>query len=143
MLVMKQFAMTLMEIVSEALLIGILFVLLVVPTQEISSGVILVSALPVIVVLFLYGYYFTRPILGILWKRDLPIAYGACASALYLIQMYIAFARLKPDMRSEAASKALPLLLGGAAIVFVCAVIGRLLLRRWRRRTFGPSASDG
>ena len=38
MLVMKQFAMTLMEIVSEALLIGILFVLLVVPTQEISLG---------------------------------------------------------------------------------------------------------
>jgi hypothetical protein len=142
MLMMKRFATTLIEIASEALLLGILFVLLVVPAQEMSLSVILVSALPVVVVLFLHGYYFTRPILGMLWNDKFPIVYGACAATLYSIQMYIAFARLKQDMRPEAASKVLPLLLGGAAIVFTCALIGRLQLGKWRRRAGGPGIQE-
>ena len=131
---MKRFAMTLLEIGTEALFLGILFVFLIVPTREMSFSVVLVSALPVILVLFLHGYYLTRPVLGMLWNDKFPTFYGACAAILYSIQMYIAFARLKPDMRPEAVNKALPLLLGGAAIVFASALVGRLQLGKWIKR---------
>ena len=113
MLMVKRFAITLMEIASEAALVGVLFVLLVVPAQELSLSVILASALPVVVVLFLHGYSFTRPTLWMFWNDKYPVVYGVCAAGLYSIEMYIAFARLQPDMRPEAASKAVPLLLGG------------------------------
>ena len=143
MLMKWRFTMTIIEMGSEAVLLGIFFALLVVPTREMSWLVLCVSALPVIFVLFFHGYYVTRPILGTLWKNPRPAAYGASAAVLYVIHMYIAIALSKSDLTPEAASKALPLLLGGAAIVFVCALIGRLQLRNWRRRSRGPGAQDG
>lgn len=102
---------------------------------------ILFSSAPVFLVLLLNGYYFTRPLLGLVWKDGHPALYGALAAGLYVIQMYIGYVRLRPDVIPEAAAKVFPWLLGGASIVFFCAVIGRLQLRKWNRRTIGLRTS--
>jgi hypothetical protein len=134
----KRLAMTLIEVLLESLLLGTLFCLLVAPTQYNSLLATVISPLPVILVLFLYGYYFTRPLVGLFWRPDPAWAYALRAAALFAVHMGIAIVRLRPDISPEARSVTIPFLIGGTAIVFCCAWFGSRLLLRWinpRRRT--------
>jgi hypothetical protein len=86
----------------------------------------------VIYVLFVYGYYFTRPLLGLLWRGDASI-YAFLAAALFVFHMFIGYYRLQPDMTPHARTVALPFFVGGAAIVFLCARFGRTVEMRRAR----------
>lgn len=125
MLMTKRIAELLCELITEAFLVGSLFGFLVIPKQMNSFGAVLASALPVILVLFLNGYYFTRPIIGFLWGGKRAGLYACISAALFGLHMYIGFARLKPDMTPEAIGKAVFFLLGGSGIVFCCALLGK------------------
>ena len=128
------FAITLAEIVSETALLAGLFGVLTVPELMNTGGAALGAVLSVVVVLFLHGYYLTRPICGILWTGDRPWLYAAVVALLFIAHAAIAFFRLKPSLTPEAVQKAPLFLLVGSVAVFSCAWIGRRQLRRWARQ---------
>jgi hypothetical protein len=113
-----------LELIAEALLLGVLLGLLIVP---IKFAALAVGALPVILVLFMHGYYFTRPVLGLLWRGARSWLYALVAAALFTIHMAIGYARLRPDMMQVRTWVVITFFAGGATIVFVCALVGR----RW------------
>lgn len=115
------------ELVAEIILLGLLLALVLAPT---NLGAASVGSLPVILVLFLNGYYFTRPVLGLVWRSARRWPYGLIAAALFTIHMSVGYARLKPDMTQVGVWAVLTFFIGGATIVFVCAVSGHLWLAR-------------
>jgi hypothetical protein len=130
----KRALIVLLEMLAEALLLGVLFdVLLLFGTKDFLPG-LMVSALPVVFVLCFHGYYFTRPLLGLLWKSGPSWHYAAIAVLLLTAHMGVAIVRFSHDNITPEARRAFaPFLIGGAAIVFCCAFAGRLLLLKWSR----------
>jgi hypothetical protein len=127
--VLLRIGVVLLELIGEALLLGVLFGLLVAPK---NLPLLVLGALPVILVLFLNGYYFTRPILGFLWTGARPWLYASIASALFTVHMYIGFAALRPDMSQVSTGVVVTFFVGGASIVFSCAFVGERWLREKR-----------
>ena len=132
----RRLAITFFEMVSEAIFLGILFGLLLLPGQELpglklSIGVLLISPAPVILVLCLWGYYFTRPIFGLLGRVVPTWVYCAISAALFALHMSFAIVRLRADISPAARAVTMPFLVGGTVIVFCCALCGDRLLRRW------------
>jgi hypothetical protein len=130
----KRVTIVLLEMLAEALLLGVLFCLLLGAWKEAPASVWLIAALPVVYVLFFHGYYFTRPLLGLVWKTGPSWQYAAIAALLFLVHMGVAIARFgQHDFTPEARRATTPFLLGGAVVVFCCALAGRFLLRKWTR----------
>jgi hypothetical protein len=123
-------AETLCELLAETTLLGFLFGMLIIPGQMSSLTALAASALPVVVVLYLHGYYLTRPIAGLLWKKNNPWLYAVVSASLFAIHISVGFARLRPDMAPEAASKFPVFLVCGACIVFCCAAVGKSMLAK-------------
>ena len=82
------------------------------------------SVLAVPVVLFLHWYYLSRVLVGIAWRSRYPWLYPAMAAAAFVAHMHFAVARSKSDLTPFAQAKELPFLVGGACIVFACALGG-------------------
>jgi len=89
------------------------------------------ASAPVVLVLFLDGYYLTRPLLGIFWKGTRPWLYAALAAALFALHSSFALFLFKSEIGSGAGGKEFTFVGGGAAIVFACAFAGRNLYLRW------------
>jgi hypothetical protein len=123
-IVLLHIGIVLLELIVEALLLGALLGLLLVPK---SFGAIAFGSLPVILVLFLHGYYFTRPMLGLLGNRIRSWLYASIAAVLFTIHMGIGYARLRPDMSQVPTRVVVAFFAGGASIVFTCGFVGR----RW------------
>ena len=121
---LARIGIVLAELVAEALLLGVLFGILLVPTH---IGAWAVGSLPIALVLYLHGYYLTRPALGIVWKSTKVWPYGLSVAALFAIHMGVGYARLRPDMMQVKLWVVITFFAGGAAIVFACALIGH----RW------------
>jgi hypothetical protein len=140
--VAKRAAVWIIEILVEALLLGCLLGVLVSSEIGLSYGV-LGSVLALPVVLFLHGYYFTRLLAGVVWRSRGQWTYPAVAATLFVIHTHIVFVRLGPDMSTFGKAKELPFLLGGACIVFACALAGNWGLRKWTQSGGSTSASLG
>ena len=112
------------ELVAEALLLGILLGILLVPTHV---GAWAAGSVAVDLVLYLHGYYLTRPVLGLVWKSEKIWPYGLSAATLFAIHMGVGYARLRPDMMQVKLWVVISFFAGGAAIVLACALIGH----RW------------
>ena len=128
---LKRVSVVLLEITAESLLLGGLFSLLLIPGHMNSFIAVVISPLPVIVVLYLHGYYLTRPLIGIAWGAKKSWLYAGVAAVLFSIHMSVAIARLWPDISPEGRGAALPFLAGGTAIIFSCALAGRKCLSNW------------
>lgn len=129
---LKRVVVGLIEILAEALLLGCLLGVLVSSEIGLLYGVI-GSVLAVPVVLFLHWYYLSRVLVGIAWRSRYPWLYPAMAAAAFVAHMHFAVARSKSDLTPFAQAKELPFLVGGACIVFACALGGNWLLRKWTR----------
>ncbi len=129
---LSRFSLTvwLIEVLAEAILLGCLLGALVSSETGLLYGVI-GSALAVPVVLFLHWYYLTRALAGIAWRSRNPWLYPAIASVVFVAHMHFAVARSKSDLTLFARATELPFLVGGACIVFVCALGGNWLMRKW------------
>lgn len=119
------------ELSIEAFLLGTFLGALVLPHFIRLIAGIWALALAVAVVLFLHGYYLTRALFGVAWRSETRWAYPVLAASLFVLHMHFAFVRLKPDMSPMGRATELPFLVGGACIVFACALAGDWLLRRW------------
>jgi hypothetical protein len=131
---LKRIAAWLLEILVEGLLFGFLLGALTLPDLIRLLPGVWALGLVVGVVLFLNGYYITKALFGFVWKGQRSLLYPATAAALFIIHMYIAYVRLKPDM-SGLARVMLPFQIGGACIVFGCTFLSGCLLRKWRARS--------
>jgi hypothetical protein len=123
-MLIRRLGITALELLAEAIFLGLLFGLLLAPS---NFNALAVGSLPVVLMLFLHGYYFTRPLVGLLWKRGNYWIYGLIASILFIGHMGIGYARLRPDMRQVSSWIVVTFFVVGCAIVFVCAVMGH----RW------------
>ncbi len=121
-----------LEVATEALVLGCFLGVLVSSRISLSAGLV-GSVLAVPVVLFFHWYYLTR-VLAASFRRIKPALYPAVAATLFVIHMHVAFVRLKPDMSSFGKELELPFLVGGAAIVFACALTGNWFLQKWANR---------
>ena len=136
-MLLKRAGITALELVTEALLLGLLLGL-VLGAYDVRA--LAVGSLPVVVVLYLHGYYFTRPILGLLWKAANFWMYGVIASILFTCHMGIGYSRLRPDMKQVGIGAVITFFVAGAGIVFGCAAIGHgLLLKNQELRTSSHS----
>ena len=130
MLSLKRLAVWLREVLVEALLLGCLLGALVSSETGMLYGVI-GSVLAVPVVLFLNGYYLTRALAGAAWRSRSRWLYPFLASAIFLVHVSFVVSHFKGDFTPFARATATPFLAGGAFIVFVCALGGNWLMRKW------------
>ncbi len=137
----KRLVATVLEIAAEVILWGLLMGVLIANGVDPFLYGVLGSILALPVVLFLHGYYFTRILAGVVGRNGRIWFYPAIAAILFLIHMYVVFARLKPDMSSLGKATQAPFLVGGAGIVFACAHCGNWLLRRWTRTKSNPQGA--
>jgi uncharacterized membrane-anchored protein len=127
----KRIVVWLMEVLTEAFLLGTLLGALLFPNfTSLISGV-WALAFAVGVVLFLHWYYLTRALFGVAWRSQRPWVYPAIAATLFVTHMHIAVVRSKSDLTPFAQATELPFLAGGACIVFACTFVGGWLLRKW------------
>lgn len=129
---MKRAIVWLIEVLIEGLLLGCLLGALVSSEIGLLYGVG-GSVLAVPVILFLNGYYLTRALAGVAWISKSPRMYPLLAAAIFLIHVSFVFNRSKGDFTPFARATAVPFLAGGTCIVFVCALGGNWLMRRWVR----------
>jgi hypothetical protein len=136
--VVKRIAVLLIEAVAEALLLGCLLGALVSSETGVLYGVV-GSILAVPVALFLNGYYLTRALAGVAWKSRLPWLYPLLAAGIFLVHVSFVISHSRGDFTPFARATAIPFLAGGTCIVYVCALGGNWLMRKWTRRDNGPS----
>lgn len=117
-------AVVLAEMISEAALLGVLFGLLTIPGSMGTPTGSLAGIISVVAVLFLHGYYFTRPLCGILWTGRKSWVYASVSALLFVIHTGVAVLRLRPSFTPEAVQKAPVFIVLGAVAVFSCAFGG-------------------
>jgi hypothetical protein len=125
-------AVWLLESVSEILLLTA-FIFIRPSFGEWHSGTVglaLVETGPVLAVLtflsFKTGYAITTAIFRIFWKNRKPWSYPIIASVLFAIHLEIFFV-----IAGTAFKIALPYLIFGPCVAFICTLVGSLILRRW------------
>jgi hypothetical protein len=135
MVTLKRVTVWLLERLIEACLLGALFAYLMVRTSGgFSNGLlseIEFSALIVFLMLFSHGYYITTAILGVLRRGKRLWAYPAITVILFVVHTHIIFLHGKPDFTQEARAMELPMIVGGAFIVFACSFVGQMALASW------------
>ncbi len=90
-----------------------------------------VWGLAVAIVLLVHGYYVTTAFFGVVWRSAKTWVYPTITPALFVFHTHIVFMRLGSDFTPEARAVELPFVLGGAGIVFFCALAGSSVLNRW------------
>jgi hypothetical protein len=131
MLILKRLIVWLLEDLAEIFLLGgLLGTLSSANFISILTGV-WAFALGVGGILFLHGYYLTTAFFGVVWRSQRPWLYPAIAATLFVIHTHIVFFRLKPDLSFQGRAAEVPLLTGGACIVFTCTFVGGCFLRKW------------
>jgi len=151
MVALKRVTVWLLERLVEACMLGALFTVLIVRNSDIAlrSGYgnllaeVWTFSVVLAVLLFMHGYYFTTAVFGVLWRSTKPWVYPAITVALFALHMHIIFLRGKQDFTLEAMAMELPMLVGGALIVFVCSFSGNQALKSWTgaRPTLNPYLS--
>jgi hypothetical protein len=139
--ILKRLAVWSLEALTGAFLLGVLLGALTSPTYILSvlRSPNFLSLLPgvwalafgVAGFLFIYGYYLTTALFGVVWRSRRPWVYPTIAATLFLAHTFFIFHGLGPDMSSQGKAMVLPFLAGGGCIVFGCALAGNWLLRKW------------
>jgi hypothetical protein len=127
---LKRLVVWLIEVLVEGLLLGCLLGALVSSQIGVLNGM-LGSVLAVPVVLFLNGYYLTRALAGVAWMSQKPWLYPVTAAVVFVAHVHYVVARSRSDLTLFAQAKELPFLIGGACIVFACALGGNWLTQKW------------
>jgi hypothetical protein len=135
---LKRILVLLLELVTEALLLGFLLGVLVSSQTGFLYGAV-GSVLAVPVLLFLHGYYLTRACVGLAWRSQEGFLYPAVSAAVFVTHMYIALERSKADLSKFALGIEPWFLVGGACSVFACASGSNWLLRRCRQSRNEPA----
>jgi hypothetical protein len=136
MLILKRLAVWSLERLVEVCLLGGLFgcLLLLSSGDKSLRGSIAgfwVFGLVLAFVLFVHGYYVTTAFFGVIWRSGKTWVYPTITPALFVFHAHIAFMRGGADLTPEARAIELPFALGGAGIVFFCALAGSRVLNRW------------
>lgn len=149
---LKRVIVLLVEVLTEALLLGCLMGALVSNQIGMLNGM-LGAVLAVPVVLFLNGYYLTRALAGVAWMSQKPWLYPVTAAAVFVAHVHYVVARSRSDLTLFAQATELPFLIGGACIVFACALGGNWLTQKWThasnsgpqslRRGIAPGSAGG
>lgn len=129
-MILKRLVVWLLEILVEGFLLGVLLGALTLPNFISLLPGVWALGLMVGVVLFFNGYYVTKALFGLIWRGQKSWLYPGIAATLFVIHMYIAYQRMKPDM-SGLPRVILPFQIGGACIVFACTFLSGWFLRRW------------
>ena len=90
--------------------------------------------------LFLHGYYVTTAFFGVIWRSTKAWIHPIITPLLFVLHTRIVFMRMGPDFTPEGRALELPLALGGAGIVFLCALAGSRLLNKWTNAGSEPNA---
>ncbi len=138
MLILKRLAVWSLERLVEVCLLGGLFGCLL-SLSSVDKSLMLrdslagfwVFGLVVAYVLFVHGYYVTTAFFGVIWRSAKTWVYPTMIAALFVFHTHIVFMRLGSDLTPEARAMEFPFALGGAGIVFSCAVAGSGVLNRW------------
>jgi hypothetical protein len=129
---LKRIVIWLIEVLVEGLLLGCLLGALLSREIRLLHGV-LASVLVVPLILFFNGYYLTRALAGVPWRSRSRWLYPLVAAVIFLVHVSIVVSFAKGDFTPFARSTAIPFLAGGTCVVFVCALGGNRLMRRWTR----------
>jgi hypothetical protein len=130
-MILRRLIAWVLEILVEGFLLGVLLGALTLPDFVSLLPGVWALGLMVGVVLFFNGYYVTKALFGLVWRGQKSWIYPGIAAILFVIHMYIASQRMKPDM-SGLPRVILPFQIGGACIVFACTFLSGWLLRKWR-----------
>jgi hypothetical protein len=109
------------------------------PLQKALSG-FWVFGIAVAVFLFIQGYYVTTAFFGVIWRSTKPWVYPTISLSLFVVHTHIVFMRMNPDITPEGRAMELPFALGGAGIVFLCALFGSRILNKWSNARSEPNA---
>jgi hypothetical protein len=83
-----------------------------------------------------HGYYVTTAFFGVIWRSTKPLVYPTISLSLFVVHTHIVFMRMGPDFTPEGRAMELPFAMGGAGIVFLCAVFGSGILNKWKQCSF-------
>ncbi len=135
---LRRVVVTLTEVVAEAILLGCLLggllVALNVDHDGPLWGVVMGMIIGLPFLLFQYGYYLTRVLTGIVLRGGSRWRYPAIAATLFAIHATVLVVRWKPGMSDKGKLMRTPFIVVGACIVFICALGGNWLLRKWTQR---------
>jgi hypothetical protein len=93
---------------------------------QLQFGVVAISF-----VLFGSGFFLTTAIFGAFWRSNRLWVYPSIAAALFVV--HLQFAASGWTQREKA-----PIQLFGAAIIFLCTLVGGRLLRKWQGDSSRP-----
>jgi hypothetical protein len=126
--VLRRIAILLVELLAEALLLGLyLGILIVIQGEPRNAALGAIIALPVI--LALYGYYIPRIFVTLGWLSRSRWPYILLSSAAFIVHSsYMSF-RMWPDITPAARAETVPFIIGGTCVVFACSFAGEHLRR--------------
>ncbi|HEY3458816.1 MAG TPA: hypothetical protein VGK64_29805, partial [Bryobacteraceae bacterium] len=81
----------------------------------------------------------TTAFFGVIWRSTKVWMYPTITPALFVLHTHIIFLRAGSDFTTEARAMELPFALGGAGIVFFCALAGSRILSRWTNARSEPN----
>ena len=128
---LRRLVVWLAEILVEAVLLGGVVGLLLLPDAAGAFQRIVVPALAVVFLLLVHGYYLTVGVFAVLWRSQRSWLYPLIAAALFVGHMHFAISRSESDLTLVARSAEGTFLTAGAGIVFTCAFAGNWCLRKW------------
>jgi hypothetical protein len=108
----KRIASFLIELVAEALLLGVLLGAMASPRIGLLNGII-GSIMAVPVILGLHGYYVSRILAGIARTSKVKSLYPAIAASVFIAHVLIIIWRSKSDLSPATKAVSLPFLIGG------------------------------
>jgi hypothetical protein len=136
--------MWLVETLSEALLLSVLFIVYVRVAygadQQLGYAKQLLFFMSATIVIFMFGsgYLMSTTVFAIVWRSQRPWLYPTIAAALYLGHLRFAFGSEHWSLGHWDLSQRITLQVGGASIVFACTFVGGGFLRKWVARMAGP-----
>ena len=145
--VLKRLTIWLLERSIEVCLLGSLFGYLVLLSAKDPSltlrnalSAFWVYGMVVGVILFLHGYYVTTAFFGVIWRSTKAWIYPTITLSLFVLHTHIVFMRAGSNFTPEGRALELPFALGGAGIVFLCALAGSRVLNKWTNAPSEPNA---
>lgn len=125
---MKRIAVWFLEMILEALLLGLVLTLLLGHDQNAFTKDLSIYTSGIILLFVTTGYFLSTIVVRALWKGQALWPYPAIATALFFIHFEIMNVGLRgafePGDRFRIRA-------AGACIVFVCTLAGTLVLRKW------------
>jgi hypothetical protein len=129
---LKRIVVLLIELVAEAVLLGLLFGVLMSSQTGLLYGVV-DGSLILPVILFLNWYYLTRSVAGLALRFHRPWLYPTVVAGIFIAHMCYIITPSRLGLTPFGHATVLRFIVGGVCIVFACAFAGDWLLRKWEK----------